>query len=228
MIPFTRLPDDWTEALRGYISASDLDDFYDFIDGCYSRYSDAVNPARERVFRAFSCTPFASVRCVLIGQDPYPGRGVADGLAFSTSDSNPTPASLRNIVLEWQREFGIQGNPRNDLTYLAEQGVLLFNTALVGLEGTPMFFAKERVIRDFSTAVISALSARLDPIVFILLGKKAQEFGSLIDTSRHFILEAAHPSPLSARHGFFGSNVFGRCNDQLKKLGQLPIVWLSE
>ena len=226
MNDFSRLPVDWERELTPLMGEEDLGQLYSFIDECYERYPGLVNPARSNVFRAFHSTPYEKVRVVLIGQDPYPGKDVADGLAFSTSDDNPTPASLKNIIAEWIREFGEVGRPTNSLSYIADQGVFLFNTALIGCEGIPMFFAREKLIERFSRAVVTALSRRSKSAVFILLGKRAQSLEDLINRKKHRILKTSHPSPLSANQGFLGSGIFLDCNSILIDWSEKPISWL--
>ena len=194
------------------------------IDEAFQRYPGLVNPPRSQVFRALDL-PLESVRVVILGQDPYPGRGVADGLAFSTQQT-VTPASLRNIHREICAELGVQRPVRNDLSYLFDQGVLLFNTSLISLEGKPLFFANIPEFKLLSRAVIRAVSHR-GRTVFILLGRQAQAFASDIDRARNAILTAAHPSPLSASRGFFGSGIFKACNEQLRAWGYSSIDWLA-
>lgn len=218
------LPERWDEIVSHEEPRLDLGSLASAIDGAYAAYPGRVNPARDRVFRALEL-PLEEVRVVLLGQDPYPGRGVADGLAFSTLQGT-TPASLRNIHREICSELGQARPVCNDLTYLFKQGVLLYNTSLISLEGKPLFFAKIPEFKLLSGAVISALS-KLGKVVFMLLGRQAQAFAPLVDTERNALLMAAHPSPLSAAHGFFGSGIFTACNEKLIGWGFKPIQWLA-
>lgn len=195
------------------------------LDEYYKKYGELVNPKKENVFRAFKITDIKDISVVILGQDPYPGKGVADGFAFSTYETNKTPASLLNINKELNREFNLNRKPINDLTYLAKQGVFLFNTFPISLEGEPLFFSKEKVFKDFSKFVIETISNKCEHVVFILFGGKAQNNSKYIDASRHCILNCVHPSPLSANRGFFGSNVFIESNNKLDIYNKKRIKW---
>lgn len=183
-------------------------------------------PEKAAIFRAFDLVPPEEVRVVCLGQDPYPAPGDAMGLAFS-SNATKLPASLRNIYKEMANDLGIVAPPTGDLTHLAYQGVLLANTALtLGCDGKSHF----KHWRSFTETWITAL-ASTRPVVWILWGNHAKQWRPLIESKSAerrlvpIIIESVHPSPLSARRGFFGSKPFSRTNEGLRKLGLPPIQW---
>jgi len=186
-----------------------------------------VFPAPRSVFRAFDmCSP-EDVRVVILGQDPYHTPGVADGLAFSSFPENPVPPSLQNIFKEIEAEFGctIPGTP--DLTKWAQQGVLLLNASLTVESGQ----ANSHVAygwHEFTDAVIRIVSHECAHVVFLLWGNYARQKRTLIDGTKHLILESAHPSPLSAHKGFFGNNHFVKANEYLEKYHRGKIDWCME
>jgi uracil-DNA glycosylase len=185
-----------------------------------------VAPAPARVFAALERTPWDRVRVVILGQDPYPTPGHANGLAFSYVGPPPLPRSLVNIARERQDDIGGMPLPDGDLSRWAAQGVLLLNTALTVREGASK--AGSHLVLGWAAvtdAVIAAASRRRDHVVFILWGNPAQAKRALIDESRHLVVASAHPSPLSARRGFFGSKPFSRANDWLRQNGEAPIDW---
>lgn len=203
----------------------DFTSLLDKLEFYYREYKELINPKKENVFRAFKVTDLKDISVVILGQDPYPGKNVADGLAFSTYEYNKTPASLLNINKELNLEYGFHRKLINDLTYLAKQGVFLFNTYLISLEGKPLFFAKEKIFKDFSRFVITTISNKCDHVVFILFGGKAQSNYKYIDINKHCILNCTHPSPLSANRGFFGSNIFKETNNKLLTYNKEIIKW---
>lgn len=185
-----------------------------------------VAPAPERVFAALALTPLESVRVVILGQDPYPTPGHANGLAFSYVGPPPLPRSLVNIFRERQADLGLEMVPDGDLTPWARQGVLLLNTALTVREGAAK--AGSHLLLGWGAvtdALIAAASASRPRAVFILWGKPAQAKRALVDEARHLVLESPHPSPLSASRGFFGSRPFSRANAWLEQQGEAPIRW---
>ena len=222
-----KIGNDWDEALLGLGPTVDLKGLLEGLDEAFAKYPGQVNPPAADVFRAFRETPLAKVKVVMIGQDPYPGHGVADGLAFSARAQRQAPASLVNLNREWNAEFHKDIPIRNDLIYFANQGVFLYNTCLISKDGTPMFFAGNEIFSVFSQAVIAKISEAREHVVFILLGRQAQKYEAAIDNAKHVVLKAAHPSPLSANEGFFGSGIFRECNKDLSGLGLLPIDWLG-
>lgn len=189
--------------------------------------SDArVFPPNQNWFEAFDRTEPADIRVVILGQDPYHGFGQAHGLAFSVVKGTPIPPSLRNIILEIERDLGMKwpADRGGSLSHWSAQGVLLLNSILTVREGCPgshRNFGWER----FTDAVISRISQNGEGVVFMLWGSFAQSKRVLIDRVKHLVLEAPHPSPLSAHRGWFGSGHFGRANAYLQSQGQIPVAW---
>ena len=188
------------------------------------RESATVYPPRERVFRALELTPRDAVRVVLIGQDPYHGPGQAHGLAFSVPEGVSKPPSLRNLLQELHDDTGAPLPASGDLSPWARRGVLLLNVVLTVREGEPGSH-EARGWERFTDAVIQEVGTGAEPVVFLLLGKRAQRKAASVDRDRHGVIEAPHPSPLSAWRGFFGSRVFSRCNALLRELGREPVDW---
>jgi len=188
------------------------------------RGGNCVYPKQESILRAFDKTPFASVKLLIMGQDPYHGEGEADGLAFSVPKGVRLPPSLRNIFKELERDLGVAPTPHGDLAAWAEQGVLLLNATLTVDANTPGSH-RGRGWERFTDKVIEALNRREDPVIFILWGKSAQEKCDKINTERHLCLKAPHPSPFSAYKGFLGSAHFSQANKQLEAWGKEPIRW---
>ena len=183
-------------------------------------------PGPERVFAALALTPPEAARVVILGQDPYPTPGHANGLAFSVAPQTPLPRSLKNIYAEMRDDLGAA--PANgDLSHWARQGVLLLNTSLSVLPGQAGVHAKWGWDRLARQAVARAQAAR--PLAFILWGAHAQKALAGLPRPQDLVIETAHPSPLSAQRGFFGSRPFSRVNDWLRGRGDMPIDWaLSE
>ncbi|HEV7257092.1 MAG TPA: uracil-DNA glycosylase [Bosea sp. (in: a-proteobacteria)] len=185
-----------------------------------------VAPAPERVFAALALTPLDGVRLVILGQDPYPTPGHANGLAFSYVGPPPLPRSLVNIYRERSDDLGLAPPTDGDLTAWARQGVLLLNTALTVREGASK--AGSHLLLGWGAvtdAIISAVSRDRPHVVFMLWGSPAQAKRALIDESRHLVIASAHPSPLSARRGFFGSRPFSKANAWLTAKGEKSIDW---
>jgi uracil-DNA glycosylase len=185
-----------------------------------------IAPAPQRMFAALALTPLDAVRVAILGQDPYPTPGHANGLAFSYVGPPPLPRSLVNIYKERADDLGLAAPAEGDLTPWAKQGVLLLNTALTVREGASK--AGSHLSLGWATvtdAVIAAVSRERPQVVFVLWGKPAQTKRGLIDESRHLVLASAHPSPLSARRGFFGSKPFSQANAWLAGKGGAPIRW---
>ncbi len=190
------------------------------------RQTTTIYPASERVFYALRVTPFEAVRVVIVGQDPYHGPGQADGMAFSVPEDVKAPPSLRNIFKEVQRDV-YDGQPQpftNDLTRWAGQGMLLLNASLT-VEAHKAASHKDLGWHALTDQIIAQLSANREHLVFLLWGSHAQSKTPLIDAARHLILEAPHPSPLSAHRGFFGCGHFSQANADLVAHGSAPIVW---
>lgn len=184
-----------------------------------------IYPPEDIMYNAFNGTPFDKVKVVIIGQDPYHGEGQANGLCFSVTKGTKLPPSLVNIFKEISSDLGVPITGRNgDLSHWASQGVLLLNASLTVRANEPMSHARIGWMQ-FTDAVIQRLSVDKKGLVFLLWGRFAQEKKHLIDAKRHRILEAAHPSPLSARNGFFGCRHFSLTNKILIQEGLSPIEW---
>ena len=180
-------------------------------------------PPADRVFNAMELTPFDDVRVVILGQDPYHGAGQAMGLCFSVPQGVPPPPSLRNIYEELSNDVGVPRPTTGDLTPWAERGVLLLNAVLTVSPGKPASHAGKGW-EQFTDRAITELSTRRDGIVFLLWGKYAQDKGARVDTSRHHVLTARHPSPYSVS-GFFGCRHFSKANALLESSGATGIEW---
>ena len=183
-----------------------------------------IYPAGNNIFNAFNLTPFEKVKVVILGQDPYHGPGQAHGLCFSVLIGIDPPPSLQNIFKELNQDIGLPIPSHGDLTNWAKQGVFLLNASLTVRAAEPMSHSKIGWA-NFTDAVIKKLSAEKKNLVFILWGKFAQEKKILIDAEKHLILTSAHPSPLSAHTGFFGSKHFSATNEYLTRHGIDPIDW---
>ena len=187
-------------------------------------FSRRIYPPMHDIFNALKYTPYGEVKAVILGQDPYHGAGQAHGLCFSVKEGTPPPPSLKNIFKELYDDLGITEPRCGELVGWARQGVLLLNTTLTVREGAPQSH-KGKGWEILTDKIISLLSAREQPIVFILWGGNARAKKQLIDTTRHHIIESAHPSPLSAYAGFLGSKPFSRANAYLASHGTEPIDW---
>ncbi len=182
-------------------------------------------PPAKQIFNAFNLTPFDKVKVVILGQDPYHGKGQAHGLSFSVSDGINLPPSLANIFKEIESDLSVKISKTNgNLENWANQGILLLNAILTVRANSP---ASHRNIgwEKLTNATIKALSDKKEHLVFLLWGKLAQEKENLIDTKKHLVLKAPHPSPFSANSGFFGCKHFSKTNEYLTKTGQTPIDW---
>ena len=183
-----------------------------------------IYPPGSLIFNAFNLTPFSELKVVILGQDPYHNPGQAHGLCFSVPNGVPQPPSLMNILKELQSDIGLNPAQTGNLTKWAEQGVLLLNASLTVRRNEPMSHAKIGW-PVFTDTVIRKISDLKKNIVFLLWGKFAQEKQGLIDETKHLVLKAAHPSPLSAFNGFFGCRHFSKTNEYLMKNGIDPIDW---
>jgi uracil-DNA glycosylase len=181
-------------------------------------------PSKKDIFKALELTPFDKVKVVILGQDPYHGKDEANGLAFSVNRDIKIPPSLKNIYKELNSDLGIPIPNHGDLTNWSKQGVLLLNSILTVEPDKP---ASHRKIgwEEYTDSIIKEINDKKENIVFILWGKYAQEKGKYIDRDRHMVIESPHPSPFSARKGFFGSKPFSKCNTYLKGKGIEEIDW---
>jgi len=183
-----------------------------------------IYPAGKNIFNAFNTTPFDAVKVVIIGQDPYHGPNQAHGLCFSVLNGVPFPPSLQNIFKELVDDIGCAYPKTSELTPWAKQGVFLINTVLTVRAGQANSH-KDKGWEKFTDATIKAISEKKENVVFILWGRPAQAKEKLIDSSKHYIIKAPHPSPLSAYRGFFGSKPFSKTNTFLVSKGLEPIHW---
>ena len=184
----------------------------------------AIYPPSATIFAALDATPFEAVKVVILGQDPYHGPGQAHGLCFSVQSGVAVPPSLHNIFAELQRDLGLARPDHGCLTPWAQQGVLLLNSVLTverGLAGSHQGKGWE----GFTDACVDALNREREGLVFLLWGSYAQTKGKIIDSRRHRVLKAPHPSPLSAHRGFIGCGHFSSANEALRTRGQNPIDW---
>ena len=181
-------------------------------------------PPGPLIFNAFNKTPFDAVKVVILGQDPYHGPGQAHGLCFSVQRGVKPPPSLVNIFKELNPDVGFRIPDHGNLEKWAEQGVLLLNSSLTVRAGQPGSH-QGKGWETFTNAAVQALNDRKDGLVFLLWGKPAQVKGAIIDTQRHHVLKAAHPSPFSAHSGFFGTRHFSKTNAILEGSGREPIDW---
>ncbi len=184
-------------------------------------------PPGQLVFNALRLTPLNAVRAVILGQDPYHGPGQAMGLSFSVPPGAAPPPSLRNIFIELGTDLGLPIPATGDLSPWADRGVLLLNSVLTVAPRSPASHACKGW-EAFTDRVIAELSGRCEGIVFLLWGRYAQQKGAIVDTTRHHVLTAAHPSPYSASNGFFGCRHFSRANALLEAAGGQPLDWRLE
>ena len=217
-----KIEQSWKQALQ---SEFDKPYFAELVRFLHAEKSSGqvVYPPGRQIFRAFELTPLDKVKVVILGQDPYHGYGQAMGLSFSVPDGVPAPPSLKNIFKEIEDDLGIRMSGRPNLEDWARQGVLLLNAVLTVRAGQA---ASHSGIgwQEFTDAVIRCINENCEGVVFLLWGNLARAKRELIDTSRHYVLEAPHPSPL-ARGAFFGCRHFSRTNDILARQGKTPIDW---
>ncbi|WFF39390.1 uracil-DNA glycosylase [Moraxella nasibovis] len=219
-----QLPDDWKMALTPMLLSDTMTSLREFLRQEYAQ-GKTIYPPKDKIFNALNTTPLSKVKVVILGQDPYHGAGQAMGLSFSVPKIIPKPPSLQNILKELAADLGIPVSAHGDLTHWANQGVLLLNATLT-VENGQAGSHQNRGWEEFTDAVIDVINKQTERTVFILWGSYAKKKGRFIDISRHLILTANHPSPLSAnRGGFFGSRPFSQTNAYLMKFGKTPIDW---
>lgn len=212
----------WAALLQCEIESERYAELQRFVE--QERVERTVFPPVQDVYAALELTSFESTKVVVLGQDPYHGTGQAHGLSFSVRGNTPIPPSLRNIFQELFSDVSIQRGQNSDLTGWAHQGVLLLNTTLTVREGEPGSH-KDRGWEHITDAVIRALNDKPTRVVFVLWGAHARKKKTLITRTHHVVIESAHPSPLSAHRGFFGSKPFSRINSALEEAGISPIDW---
>jgi uracil-DNA glycosylase len=216
------LPADWAGAVGGELAKPYFAALSAFVDA--ERERNAVYPPEPDVFNAMKLTPLRGARVLLLGQDPYHDEGQAHGLCFSVRPGVPLPPSLVSIFKELRADLGFPIPNNGYLVSWAEQGVLMLNAVLT-VRAHQANSHKGKGWETFTDAAIRTLNSVDRPVVFVLWGGYAQKKAELIDTTRHFIVRSAHPSPLSARSGFFGSRPFSRINAHLYDTGQPEIDW---
>jgi uracil-DNA glycosylase len=213
---------DWDEILKIVFASEWFKKFYHIVEEEYQ--NNTIFPPKDYIFNALKLTPYKDVKVVIVGQDPYHGVGEAHGLSFSVQKGIKVPPSLQNIYKELESDLGITPPNNGDLTAWAKQGVLLLNAVLTVEKDKPASHRKlgwER-LTDY---IIKTLNNKNEPVVFILWGNFAKEKASLITNPKHLVLTSPHPSPFSARYGFFGSKPFSKTNDFLIQNNIKPINW---
>jgi uracil-DNA glycosylase len=216
------IPHSWRSILLGQVDAPYYRALDTFLEAEIETHT--VYPPRDEIFNALRLTAFHDVKVLMLGQDPYPGPGQAHGLAFSVRPGVPTPASLRNIYKELAADVGFRIPNHGNLELWAARGVLLLNAVLTVRAGKPNSH-KGVGWETFTDEVIRRVSGKEHLVVFVLWGAYAQKKLPLIDVKRHAVVKGAHPSPLSARNGFFGSRPFSRINTALENAGEEVIDW---
>lgn len=223
----SKLPDieeSWLESLKVEFATDSFEGLRDFIRSEKDKYP--VYPPGQQIFSAFNFTPLTAVKVVIIGQDPYHGRGQAHGLCFSVPDGVRIPPSLTNIYKELNADLGIPIPESGNLERWAKQGVFLLNATLTVRDGQPGSH-QGKGWETFTNGVIKTISDLRAGVVFLLWGRYAQQKEALIDSRKHFILKAPHPSPFSAHNGFFGCRHFSKTNQILRENGLSEINWAS-
>ncbi|MBQ2104704.1 MAG: uracil-DNA glycosylase [Bacteroidales bacterium] len=217
-----RIENTWKQALQEEFDKPYFAELVSFLHASKDA-GTRIYPPGGQIFKAFELTPLPEVKVVILGQDPYHGPGQAMGLSFSVPDGIPAPPSLKNIFKEIEDELGVQMSGRTNLERWARQGVLLLNAILTVEAGKA---ASHSAIgwQSFTDAVIKCISDNCSGVVFMLWGNFARSKKDLIDSGKHFVLEAAHPSPL-ARGAFFGCGHFATANRLLEAQGKAPIDW---
>lgn len=218
-----KLEASWKEALHGEFNSAYMQDLKAFLKREYSQGA-TIYPRGSEFFAALNLTPIPSTKVVILGQDPYHGPGQAHGLCFSVRQDVAIPPSLLNIYKELRSDLGLPIPEHGHLEGWARQGVLLLNSVLsvrAHLAGSHANKGWER----FTDRIIAILNSQREHLVFVLWGAYAQKKGQLIDRQRHLVLTSAHPSPLSASRGFFGSKPFSKINNYLEQHGAQPIDW---
>lgn len=217
-----RIGESWKKRLEREFKKPYFQELTKFVQEEYA--SGTVYPDLKNVFRAFELTPFDDVKVVILGQDPYHGPNQAIGLSFAVEEGITLPPSLRNIYKELESDLGEKPVATGDLSGWATQGVLLLNATLTVRAGSPGSH-QGKGWEEFTDAVIRTLSEEREHLVFILWGNYARTKGAHIDRTKHFVVESAHPSPFSARNGFFGSKPFSKTNEYLLEHDAEPVAW---
>ena len=218
-----RLHQSWLDRLGGEFAQPYMADLKRFLVA-EREGGKQIFPKGSEWFRALDLTPLEKVRVVILGQDPYHGPGQAHGLCFSVQPGVRPPPSLVNIYKELESDLGIEPRRHGFLEHWASQGVLFLNSVLTVEMGRAASH-RDRGWERFTDRIIAEVNAKREPVVFMLWGSYAQKKAAFVDTSRHLVLTAAHPSPLSAHSGFFGCRHFSKANAFLESRGQQPVDW---
>ena len=213
---------DWDIVLKDEFAKEYFYNLLKFVQGEYAR--KIIYPPKKEVFKAFRYTPYKDLKVVILGQDPYHGEGEAEGLSFSVKIGIKKPPSLNNIFKELHDDLGLEIPNHGSLVSWAKQGVLLLNSVLTVIKDQAASH-KDIGWETFTDEVIKKINEKEEPVVFILWGGFARSKKKLITNPKHLILESAHPSPLSAYNGFFGSKPFSKTNNFLTKNNLQPIDW---
>lgn len=213
---------DWDELLKGEFEKPYYLELREFLKNEYS--TKIIYPNVYDIFNALKYTSYKDTKVLILGQDPYHGENQAHGLAFSVKPGVKTPPSLLNMYKELNSEYGCFIPNNGYLVPWTEQGILLLNTALT-VRAHEANSHKGKGWEIFTDNIIKLLNERQDPVIFVLWGNNARSKKKLIDTQKHYIIESAHPSPLSASRGFFGSKPFSKINEILISLGKMPLDW---
>ena len=213
----------WKKLLEDEFGKDYFEELVEFVKNEYK--NSIIYPPAKFIFNAFELTPFDEVKVVILGQDPYHGPNQANGLAFSVNERISLPPSLQNIYKEIETDLGEKTkNAAGDLSNWAKQGVLLLNATLT-VRSAMAGSHQNKGWEEFTDSVVRILSEKKKNLVFILWGNYAQRKGKVVDESNHLVIKSAHPSPLSAYNGFFGSRPFSKCNEYLKSQGKKIIEW---
>lgn len=212
----------WKAALSPIFQSDSFLKLAEFVKQEYQQHQ--VFPPGKKIFSAFWHCPLPEVKVVILGQDPYHGEGQANGLAFSVAPGLPFPPSLLNIFKELKSDLGVPMPPNGDLSRWAAQGVFLLNATLT-VRANSAGSHQNQGWENVTDAVIQTISREREGVVFLLWGAYAQKKEELIDSTKHCILKAPHPSPLAAHRGFWGCKHFSKANDYLESTGQTPISW---
>ena len=213
---------DWDNELSVIWNSPGFHKFMNIVNNEYD--NKIIYPPKEDIFAALKNTSFKDVKVVIVGQDPYHGEGEAMGLSFSVHDGIKLPPSLKNIYKELEDDLGIKPVNSGDLTKWTKEGVLLLNATLTVVKDTPNSHSKIGWDK-FTDYVIKKINSKDEPVVFILWGNFARSKKEFITNPKHLVIESAHPSPFSARNGFFGSKPFSKTNNFLTKNNIKPIDW---
>ncbi|WP_322970088.1 uracil-DNA glycosylase [Faecalibacter sp. LW9] len=216
------IEESWKKVLASEFEQPYFESLVHFVKNEYK--TKTIYPPASKIFAAFDHTPFDEVKVVILGQDPYHGPGQANGLSFSVNDGIRFPPSLQNIYKELEDDLGVSIPSSGDLSRWASQGVLMLNATLT-VEASKAGSHQKKGWETFTDAVIKALAEKKENIVFILWGSYAQKKGKSIDRTKHFVIETAHPSPLSVYRGFWASKPFSKTNAFLQSKNKTPIQW---